>query len=87
MILTTQKIMLNRILSLLSGNYNEKELKKLRLQVEKINDFYEQYNALTDTQIQAKTAEFKERIQKGESLDDILPEAFATVKQACRRLE
>lgn len=54
--------------------------------VKEINTYYEQFETLSDTEIQAKTKEFKERIAKGASLDEILPEAFAVVKQACRRL-
>ncbi len=51
-----------------------------------INHLYIEYDALTDEQIKAKTPEFKERLEKGETLDDILPEAFAVVKQACKRM-
>lgn len=52
----------------------------------KINEWYASYDALSDDEIKAKTPEFKERLTKGETLDDILPEAFAVVKQACKRM-
>ena len=51
-----------------------------------INHFYAELDSLSDEQIQAKTEEFRTRLQNGESLDDLLPEAFAVVKQACKRL-
>jgi preprotein translocase subunit SecA len=54
--------------------------------VTKINEWYASYDALSDDEIKAKTPEFKERLTKGETLDDILPEAFAVVKQACKRM-
>lgn len=78
--------MFQRILGKLAGNYNEKQLQKLRPTVKKINSIYDDLTALSDSQIQAKTQEFKDRITKGESIEDLLPEAFAVVKQACTRL-
>jgi preprotein translocase subunit SecA len=54
--------------------------------VTKINERYDSYASLSDDEIKAKTPEFKERLAKGETLDDILPEAFAVVKQACKRM-
>lgn len=54
--------------------------------VTKINERYDSYESLSDDEIKAKTPEFKERLAKGETLDDILPEAFAVVKQACKRM-
>ena len=54
--------------------------------VTKINERYDSYESLSDDAIKAKTPEFKERLTKGETLDDILPEAFAVVKQACKRM-
>jgi len=70
----------------MAGDQNAKELAKLTPIVDKINNIYTEYNTLNDQEIKDKTQEFKDRITKGESLDDILPEAFATVKQACKRL-
>ena len=78
--------MFQRILGKLAGNYNEKQLQKLRPTVTKINTLSDSLSDLTDAQIQAKTQEFKDRIAKGEIIDDLLPEAFAVVKQACMRL-
>ena len=54
--------------------------------VKKINEFSTEFDSLSDDQIKAKTQEFKDRLVKGETLDDLLPEAFATVKQACKRM-
>lgn len=78
--------MFNRFINLLSGNYNQKQINKLLPIITQINVISSEYDALSDDQIKAKTAEFKERLTKGETLDDILPEAFATVKQACKRM-
>ncbi|MEI6149046.1 MAG: preprotein translocase subunit SecA [bacterium] len=68
------------------GSKNQRDVKKLRPLVPRINAFEKEYQALTDAQLQAKTVEFKERLAKGETLDDLLCEAFAAVKNACRRL-
>lgn len=54
--------------------------------VTKINERYASYESLSDAEVKAKTQEFKDRLVKGETLDDILPEAFAVVKQACKRM-
>lgn len=78
--------MFNRILNKIAGDYNTKQLKKIAPIVDQINEIYTEYDKLSDSEIQAKTPEFKDRIAKGESLDDLLPEAFAVVKQACKRL-
>jgi len=55
--------------------------------VRKINEYDKERDSLSDEEIKAKTGEFKERLKKGETLDDILPEAFATVKQAAKRMK
>ncbi|MBU0626155.1 hypothetical protein KKG31_07935 [Patescibacteria group bacterium] len=78
--------MFNRIVNLIAGDYNKKQIDKLLPIVTKINAVFSEYETLSDDQVKAKTTEFKERIAKGESLDDILPEAFATAKQACKRM-
>jgi len=78
--------MFNRIINKISGDYNEKQIKKLWPIVKQINEFDAQYDKLTDDQIKAKTQEFKDRLAKWETLDQILPEAFAVVKQACKRM-
>ena len=67
------------------GDPNEREIKKDRLIVEKINSLEEGIKALTDKQLSAKTDEFKQRLSKKETLDDILPEAFAVVREASKR--
>ena len=68
------------------GTYSDRELKAIYPIVDKIEALEEAYKALTDAQLQAKTAEFKERLANGETLDDILPEAFATAREASWRV-
>jgi len=68
------------------GSKNQREVKRLWPVVHKINALEVEYHGLSDEALVAKTAEFKERIAKGESLDALLPEAFAAVKNACRRM-
>lgn len=68
------------------GGGNEAQLKKLSKPVEAVMALEEEYRKLTDEQLQAKTAEFRERLQKGETEDDLLPEAFATVREAADRV-
>jgi len=75
-----------RIINKIAGDYNEKQLKQIAPLIDQINAFYEERHTLSDEQIKAKTQEFKERIAKGETVEDLLPEAFATVKQACKRM-
>jgi preprotein translocase subunit SecA len=77
---------MNWILKKLLGSKNERDLKKMRPLVAKINKFDEEYKALSDEQLRAKTVEFRERLQNGETLEDIELEAFAVVKNAARRL-
>ena len=68
------------------GSSNERYVKKLQPNVDKINAQEVEYQKLTDDQLKAKTQEFKDRVQNGEQLDDLLTEAFAVVKNACRRM-
>jgi preprotein translocase subunit SecA len=68
------------------GTKNQREVKRLWPIIEKINRFELEYQGLMDEQLQAKTTQLKERFGKGETLDALLPEAFAVVKNACRRL-
>lgn len=72
-------------LSKIFGSRNERTLKKLRKTVELINQLEPAMEALSDEELKAKTTEFKERLEKGESLDQVLPEAFATVREASKR--
>ena len=74
------------VFAALFGTKHARDVKKLRPIVAKINEWDEKYKALSDDELKAKTPEFKERLAKGETLDDILPEAFAAVKNCCRRL-
>lgn len=73
------------LLEKIFGNYSEKEIKKITPIVDKIMAYEDEYAALSDEALRAKTDEFKERYKNGESLDDILPEAFATVREAAYR--
>lgn len=66
---------------------NQREIEKLYSVVEQINAHYDEYQNLSEEQLKAKTNEFRERIANGETLDGLLPEAFAVVKDACRRLK
>jgi preprotein translocase subunit SecA len=74
------------ILKLFAGSHNRKFLRQCAPIVKRINALENEYQKLSDAEIQAKTAEFKSRHAKGESLDALLPEAFAVVKNAARRL-
>jgi preprotein translocase subunit SecA len=78
--------MINAVLKQIFGSKNERDIKKTLPLVARINQLEVEYQKLSDDQLKAKTAEFKERLAKGETLDAILCEAFATVKSACRRL-
>ena len=68
------------------GSGNEAQLKKLEKPVQAVMALEDEYRRLTDEQLQAKTAEFRQRLQNGETEDDILPEAFATVREAADRV-
>jgi len=67
------------------GTENDRKLKKLRPIVDMINDLEKEYEALSNSALKSKTTEFKKRVQNGEKLDDLLPEAFATVREAAKR--
>ncbi len=77
---------MNLILKKLLGSKNERDLKKMRPLVDRINALDEEYKALSDEQLQAKTDEFRNRLQNGETLEEVECEAFAVVKNAARRL-
>ncbi|MEN8107094.1 MAG: preprotein translocase subunit SecA [Pseudomonadota bacterium] len=68
------------------GSRNERQLKRMSRVVARINDLEPEFEALSDAQLQAKTAEFHQRLEKGASLDDLLVEVFATVREASRRV-
>ena len=73
------------ILNKIFGNSNEKEVKKLQKTVDKITDLETTIEKLSDEQLRNKTEEFKARLSQGETLDELLPEAFAVVREASKR--
>ena len=77
--------MLESLIKKIFGDPNEKELKNIQPIVDKINALEPEMERMSSANLQAKTAEFKLRLQKGETLDDILPEAFAVVREASKR--
>jgi len=77
--------MFGKIIKGIFGSKNERELKEMAPLVDQINQLEPDFQALTDEQLLAKTAEFKERLSQGETLDDLLPEAFATVRETSVR--
>ncbi|MBN2307131.1 preprotein translocase subunit SecA [Candidatus Peregrinibacteria bacterium] len=78
--------MLKKIINRFLGDANEKELRKKAPIVDAINKKEEEFQSLSEEELKSKTPEFIERLTKGESTDDIMVEAFAVVKNACRRL-
>ena len=77
--------MIGKVLKGIFGSQNERELKKMNPLVERINSLEPDFKSLSDEQLRAKADEFKERLAGGETLDDILPEAFAAVREASVR--
>ncbi len=78
--------MLPKFLTTLFGSRNDRLLKQYRRSIEQINALEGQFEALSDEALKAKTAEFRERLAGGAALDDLLPEAFATVREASKRV-
>ncbi|MEZ8142587.1 preprotein translocase subunit SecA [Enterovibrio norvegicus FF-33] len=78
--------MLSKLITKVIGSRNDRTLRRLRKVVNEINNLEPQFEALTDDDLKAKTAEYRQRIEQGESLDLILPEAFATVREASKRV-
>ena len=74
------------LLQAIFGNYSEKELKRIKPLQQKVLSYDEEYRKLTDEQLRGKTDEFKERLNQGETLDDLLPEAFAVCREAGDRV-
>ena len=70
----------------LFGTHSERELKRIYPIVDKVESYQETMHGLSDDELKAKTKEFKDRLAKGETLDDILPEAYATVREAALRV-
>src|SRR5512146_825569 len=77
--------MIGNLLKKVFGTANERELKRLGVLVDKINSLEDSVSRLSDADLKAKTAEFKKRLEGDETLDDILPEAFAVVREASKR--
>ena len=67
-------------------SYSEKEVKRIKPIVEKINELEEETSKLTDEQLRAKTNELKKQLEEGKKLDDIFPEAFAVVRESSKRV-
>src|SRR4051812_50082147 len=78
--------MIQKILAKVVGTQNDRELKKLRPLVQTINGFEPSVQPLSDEALRGKTAEFKQRLANGETLDELLPEAFAVVREVGRRV-
>src|SRR5215475_5749932 len=78
--------MFNRLLTGIFGSRNERLLRQMNKTVAKINAFEPGLQGLSDDELRAKTDEFKKRLADGQTLDDILPEAFAVVREAGRRV-
>jgi preprotein translocase subunit SecA len=78
--------MISNLLTKVIGSRNDRTLRRLRKIVKQINNYEPQFEALSDEELKAKTVEFRERLDKGENLDQILPEAFATVREASKRV-
>ena len=74
------------VLSNIFGTHSDREIKKIEPIKNKVLSLEDEFKALSDSDLRAKTDEFKARLQNGETLDDILPEAFATVREASRRV-
>ena len=78
--------MFTKLATKMFGSKNAREIKRMRKVVTRINELEEQFGALSDTELQGKTAEFRRRLDEGEALDSLLPEVFATVREASRRV-
>ncbi|MER2491901.1 preprotein translocase subunit SecA [Catenovulum sediminis] len=78
--------MITKILTSIFGSRNDRIIKKLNKVVDRINTLEAEFEALTDEQIRAKTDEFRKRIEEGETLDSLLPEAFAVCREASKRI-
>ena len=74
------------IIEKIFGTHSERELKRIEPIVKKIEGYREEMGKLTDDELRAKTAEFKKRVAEGTSLDEILPEAYAVVREGAKRV-
>ncbi|GAA0475611.1 MULTISPECIES: preprotein translocase subunit SecA [Tatumella] len=78
--------MVMKLLTKIFGSSNDRTLRRMRKTVDIINKMEPEFTALSDEQLKAKTVEFRERLEKGEALESLIPEAFATVREASRRI-
>ena len=78
--------MIRTLIDKIFGTKSERDLKKIQHYVDDANKFTAEFEHLTDDQLKAKTQEFKDRLAKGETLDQLLPEAFAVVRLAAQRV-
>ncbi|ENM5769474.1 preprotein translocase subunit SecA [Vibrio mimicus] len=78
--------MITKLLTKVIGSRNDRTLRRLRKIVKEINSYEPAFEALSDEELKAKTVEFRQRIEQGENLDQLLPEAFATVREASKRV-
>ncbi|MFQ6008251.1 MAG: DEAD/DEAH box helicase, partial [Candidatus Zixiibacteriota bacterium] len=77
---------MKNLLTKIFGTKHERDVKRMQPLVREINGYFEKFKSLNDDQLRAKTDEFKDRLARGETLDDIMTEAYAVVKEVCRRL-
>ena len=77
---------MKKLLEKIIGSYSDRELKRIRPIADKVMALEDEYKALSDEELKAKTKEFRARLEEGETLDDLLPEAFATVREASDRV-
>ena len=78
--------MITKLLTKVIGSRNDRTLRSLKKIVKQINTFEPSFEALSDEELKAKTVEFRQRLEQGEDLDKLLPEAFATVREASKRV-
>ena len=78
--------MITKLLTKVVGSRNDRTLRRLRKIVKEINNYEPAFEALSDEELKAKTVEFRQRLEQGENLDQLLPEAFATVREASKRV-
>jgi len=77
--------MIGSMMKKILGSKNERDLKRLQPQIDRVNQLEAEFEALSDEQLAAKTVEFRQRLAQGQTLDELLPEAFATVREASKR--
>ncbi len=77
---------MKKLLEKIMGSYSDRELKRIRPLADRVMELEDEYKALSEAELKGKTAEFKSRLSQGETLDDLLPEAFATVREASSRV-